>query len=150
MIRTLALATVVSLFAAGCASQTAPGGKAPGTRPGPQDAEWKNLGVTPNGNVMNEIDMLSVKKSGQQVTFRDRKTIFNLKKENFGDTPRHKQSVNTWQIDCQARTYRLTAMQLFDENGRQIGSYSYNDRQIKPAAIIPNSASWQQMQVVCK
>lgn len=150
-IRPLIVASLLSLLATGCATQsgsTSSPGKS-GTSTAVQDAEWKNLGVTPNGNVMNEIDTLSIQRRGSLATFRDRKTLFNPKKENLGDTPLHKRSINTWQIDCQSQTYRLVAMRLYDDGGRQIASYSYNDKQIKPAAIIPNSASYQQMQFVC-
>ena len=84
------------------------------------------------------------------VSFRDRKTIFNLKKENFLSTPRHKVSINSWQIDCSQRTFRLLDMVLFDENGRQIASFTYNDNQIKPMPVVQNSASYQQMLLVCK
>ncbi len=146
------LISLAALLAAGCATHTGPGGSESATGKAgaaQQEADWQNLGVTPNGNVMNEIDKLSIKKRGSLVSFRDRKTIFNLKRENYGDTPRHKVSINNWQIDCQALTYRLLGMTLFDENNRVVASYSYNDKQLKPAAIIPNSASYQQMQFVC-
>ncbi|NHR08174.1 hypothetical protein HA052_23565 [Chromobacterium haemolyticum] len=116
----------------------------------PANADWQNLGVSPNGNILNELDKLSVRKQGQVVSFRDRKTIFNLKKENFLSTPRHKVSINTWQIDCSQRTFRLLDMVLFDENGRQIASFTYNDAQIKPMPVVQNSASYQQMLLVCK
>lgn len=107
-------------------------------------------GGLPNGNILNELDKLSVRKQGQLVSFRDRKTIFNLKKENFLSTPRHKVSINSWQIDCSQRTFRLLDMVLFDENGRQIASFTYNDNQIKPMPVVQNSASYQQMLLVCK
>jgi hypothetical protein len=98
---------------------------------------------------LSEIDKLSISQQGSLVTFRDRKTIFNINKENFLNTPRHKVSVNTWQIDCSARTFKLISMILFDEHGRQIASFTYNDDQIKPMPVIQNSASYQQMQYVC-
>jgi hypothetical protein len=41
-------------------------------------------------------------------------------------------------------------MVLLDENGRQIASYTYNDNQIKAMPVTQNSASFQQMQYVCK
>jgi hypothetical protein len=113
------------------------------------NADWQNLGVSPNGNILNELDKLSVKRNGDQVTFRDKKTIFNPKKENFLSTPPHKYSINTWQIDCGTQTFRLLNMSLFDENGRQVASYTYNDKQIKAMPIVKNSASFQQMKFVC-
>lgn len=151
--RFAALAAVLIL--AGCASapqSTRPAaGSAASTAAASQaNADWQNLGVSPNGNILNELDRLSIKQQGSLVTFRDRKTIFNLKKENFLSTPRHKTSLNSWQIDCAAHTFRLLDMQLFDENGRQIASFSYNDSQIKAMPVVQNSASYQQMLQVCK
>jgi gamma-glutamyltranspeptidase len=37
-----------------------------------------------------------------------------------------------------------------EENGKPVASHTYNDGEIKPAAITPNSASHQQMQAVCR
>ncbi len=144
-----------SVLLAGCASQPAKPsvstGKPATQAPSQQaNADWINLGVSPNGNILNELDKLSIRQQGNTVTFRDRKTIFNVKKENFLSTPRHKVSVNSWSMDCAARTFRLTGMVLFDENGRQIASFTYNDSQIKPMPIVQNSASYQQMLQVCR
>ncbi|POZ59960.1 surface-adhesin E family protein [Chromobacterium alticapitis] len=145
------------LLLAGCA--TAPQQAAAPAKPAAQpsapaapaaSADWQNLGVSPNGNILNELDLLSVKREGALATFRGRKTIFNLKKENFLTTPRHKVSLNTWQIDCAQHTFRLLDMALFDENGRQIASFTYNDSQIKAMPVVQNSASYQQMLLVCK
>ena len=149
--RVLALMAAASILA-GCASApTSTLSHRPVRPPVNQpSADWENLGVSPNGNILNELDKLSIKREGTLVTFRDRKTIFNLKKENFLSTPRHKVSINTWQMDCNARTFWLKAMVLFDENGRQIASFTYNDGQIKPMPVVQNSASYQQMQWVCQ
>jgi hypothetical protein len=149
--RLLALLVSASLLT-GCANQ--PGafskyGSGADPHANTASADWDNLGVSPNGNILNEIDKLSIKKQGALVSFRDRKTIFNIKKENFLSTPRHKVSLNYWQIDCTDKTYKLTGMILFDENGRQVASFTYNDSQIKPMPVVQNSASFQQMQYVC-
>ena len=99
--------------------------------------------------VMNELDELSIRRQGNRVTFRDRKTIFNLKKEDFQGSPRHKTSINTWEIDCARQTYRLQTMSLFDENGRLITRYSYSDRDLPATPITANTASHYQMKQVC-
>jgi hypothetical protein len=147
--RFLALALLSGILA-GCATPTAtsPGGGQTAQTNVPS-ADWENLGVSPNGNILNEIDRLSIQRQGDMVSFRDRKTIFDLHKENFLGTPRHKVSINNWVIDCQAHTFQLKTMTLFDENGRQIASFTYNDNQIKPMPVVQNSASYQQMLYVC-
>jgi hypothetical protein len=149
--RLLALLAAAGMLT-GCANQldiTKPQVSAPVPGSGAPSANWENLGVSPNGNILNEIDRMSIQQHGSQVSFRDRKTIFNLKKENFLNTQPHKVSINSWQIDCAARTYRLTGMILLDEKGRAIASFSYNDEQIKPVPVVQNSASYQQMLYVC-
>ncbi|OHX14853.1 surface-adhesin E family protein [Chromobacterium sphagni] len=146
---------LVLLLLAGCATTPQPATTPATVKPAepsaaPASADWQNLGVSPNGNILNELDQLSIKRQGPLVTFRDRKTIFNLKQENFLSTPRHKVSLNSWRIDCSQHTFRLLDMVLFDENGRQIASFSYNDSQIKAMPVVQNSASYQQMLLVCK
>lgn len=146
----------IMLSLGGCATKpvTPPGTPIPSLPSSPNtppsaSADWENLGVSPNGNILNEIDKLSIKREGSRVTFRDRKTIFDLKKENFLVTPPHKASLNTWVIDCTHRTFKLINMELFDVNGRRIANFSYLDGQIKPTPVVQNSASYQQMLYVC-
>lgn len=146
--RFLALTLLAGLLA-GCATPPASSSRGSSGSGNVPTADWENLGVSPNGNILNEIDRLSVRHQGNLASFRDRKTIFDMSKENFLSTPRHKVSINSWQIDCSAQTFQLTAMILFDENGRQVASFTYNDSQIKPKPVVPNTASYQQMLYVC-
>lgn len=150
MLLRIAAACLTAILFAGCATPTgAPslGGYKP-VKPD-SNSNWQNLGVSPNGNILNELDQQSLQRNGNVVTFRDKKTIFNPKKEDFKSTQPHKFSVNTWQIDCSARTFRLLSVSLFDDAGRQIASYTYNDGQIKALPVVQNSASFQQMRFVC-
>ena len=114
------------------------------------NADWVIMGVTPNGNILHEVDKLSIQRRGNLVLFRDRKTIFNPKKENFLSTPRHKQSINQWEVDCTAATFRLAAMTLLDENGREILNRTYNDSEIRAMPVVKQSAGFQQVDYVCK
>lgn len=114
------------------------------------NADWVIMGVTPNGNILHEVDRLSIQRRGNLVLFRDRKTIFNPKKENFLSTPRHKQSINQWEVDCAASTFRLARMTLLDENGREILNRTYNDSEIRAMPVVRQSAGFQQVDYVCK
>ncbi|NDV13383.1 surface-adhesin E family protein [Crenobacter caeni] len=144
------LASLAALALAGCATRTPTERPSVPSKP-VANADWHNLGVSPSGNVLHEIDGLSIRKVGdREFSFRGRKTVFNPRKENFLNTPPHKVSVNQWVVDCQARTVRLTGVALFDENGRQIGTpYTYNDKQIRAMPIVKNSASYHQYEYVC-
>mgnify|MGYP006171064323 CR=1 FL=1 len=77
--------------------------------------------------------------------FRDRKTIFNPRKENFLNTPQHKYSLNQWEVNCTAKTFRLRSMALLDDGGRQllIGTFeaarAQND---KLASWNPEGPNW--------
>lgn len=114
------------------------------------NADWHNLGVSPSGNVLHEIDGLSIRKvADRRFGYRERKTIFNPGKENFLNTPRHKTSINHWVVDCQARTTQLASVALFDETGRAVANYTYNDKQMRAMPIVKNSASYQQFEYVC-
>ncbi len=150
MLHRSCLPALLAIWLAACATVTPEEPARPTVLRDPgANAQWQNLGVNPNGNILHELDKQSLVRHGHLVTFRDRKTIFNLKRETFGQMPRHKVSVNSWRIDCQAQSYQLLASTLYDENGRTVASHTYNDGEIKPAAIPPNSASHQQMQFVC-
>ncbi|WP_147696055.1 surface-adhesin E family protein [Vogesella mureinivorans] len=161
LIPALLLASVL----AGCATAphpaspptTRPGAGGLGNQPAPAgkplaipNAEWVIMGVTPNGNILHEVDKLSLQRRGTLVQFRDRKTIFNPKKENFLNTPRHKQSINHWEVDCAAATFRLNRMILLDDNGREIINRTYNDNEIRAMPVVRQSAGFQQVDYVCK
>jgi hypothetical protein len=158
-------AVLLAALLAGCASGPRPGPTVP-TKPGGgttspipvtpgkpvavPSAEWVIMGVTPNGNILHEVDRLSILRKGTLVQFRDRKTIFNPKKENFLNTPRHKQSINQWEVDCAGATFRLTRMILLDDNGREILNRTYNDSEIRAMPVVRQSAGFQQVDYVCK
>ncbi|MFN4238137.1 MAG: surface-adhesin E family protein [Vogesella sp.] len=123
----------------------------PAPKPAPiANADWVIMGVTPNGNILHEVDRLSIQRRSGLVLFRDRKTIFNPRKENFLSTPRHKQSINQWEVDCNGATFRLLRMTLLDENGREILNRTYNDSEIRAMPVVRQSAGFQQMDYVCK
>lgn len=143
-LNTLSLASILTLVA--CAQTPAPTFK---TVDEYSKKAWTNIGVSPDGNVLNEIDQRSIRKQGERVVFRDRKTIFNMSRENFLSIPPHKQSINTWEIDCRARTYRLIDTVLYDQNQRLISSAQYKTGETRHLPIQKDSASEHQFNIVC-
>lgn len=158
VIMRLIVLAAASLLLAACATAPRPGSTTPAKpdiRPGKQglvipNAEWQIIGVSPNGNILHEVDVLSIHQEGSLTVFRDRKTIFNPRKENFLNTPQHKYSLNQWEVSCAAKTFRLRNMALLDENGRQLLSRSFSDSEIKPMPVVKQSAAFQQVEFVCK
>ena len=75
--RLLAL-TVLAGSLAGCATQPVTMTQqpsavvAPVQQPAVPSANWETLGVSPNGNILNEIDKMSIQRHDNLVTFRDR------------------------------------------------------------------------------
>ena len=148
-----------SLLLAACATQPRPGSTKP-VRPGTPkplpapvtvpNAEWQIIGVSPNGNILHEVDVLSIRREGALTVFRDRKTIFNPRKENFLNTPQHKYSLNQWEVNCTAKTFRLRSMALLDDGGRQLLSRSFSEAEIKPMPVVKQSAAFQQVEFVCQ
>ena len=155
---------LVSVLLAACASQTAPpagtqpgkptgsAGSKPASKPVTPipNAQWHIIGVSPNGNILHEVDVLSIRREGGLTVFRDRKTIFNPRKENFLNTPQHKYSVNQWEVNCSARTFRLRTMALLDDGGRQLLARSFGESEIKPMPVVKQSAAFAQVEFVCQ
>lgn len=136
------IGTVLVLSA--CVTTDTPGSKASG------GGKWVNVGVSIDENVLHELDKSSIKRTGNIVTFRDRKTIDNIDKEHFLNVPVHKVSINNWEINCQAKTYRLINMDFFDEKGQSLGGVIYPEKDVAPMRIVRGSTTEKQQQIVCQ
>lgn len=60
------VAALLAVGLAACATQEDPGRSAP-RDPGAA-TQWQNLGVTPNGNILHELDKQSIVRHGDVVT----------------------------------------------------------------------------------
>ena len=87
--------------------------------------------------------MIAVMKKELLDLFRDRKTIFNPRKENFLNTPQHKYSLNQWEVNCTAKTFRLRSMALLDGQGHILASTQAGEAglQIEVQQLLPDNAS---------
>ncbi len=138
------VAVGATLLLAGCPSVHSPLGDAA------KGGSWVNLGVSTNSNVLHELDKNSIKKNGTLVTFRDRKTIEDLSKAHFANTPAHKVSMNTWEVNCKNKTYSLVSIQLFDKGGQSIYKQDYDKSNRTFMSITRGSPSEKQVTYVCK
>ena len=109
---------------------------------------WKENGVSVNGNVSHAIDTASIQPGANQtVSYRERLTVRDPEQEHYANTPHYKTALNEWQLDCRARTYRLMAVQMFDDAGKVLAAHRYQN--IRPQAVVKGSASGNQFEQVC-
>ena len=59
-----------------------------------------------------------------------------MKEERFVNTPAYKTAIGDWEIHCTNKTYRLTALQLLDEHGKEISKHSYTATNIRPMSVM--------------
>lgn len=111
---------------------------------------WLSLGVSQNSNILHELDQSSIKKNGSVVTFRDKKTFSDISKEHFQYLPKHKYSLNTWEINCPNKTYRLVSTQLMAENGTQVWEKTFDFNTAPTRKIVAGSSTDKQYQAVCR
>ena len=119
------------------------------TTSGGVSGNWDNIGTISDGNIKVAIDKNSIKKNGTLVTFRDRKTVSKMKEERFVNTPAHKTAIGDWEIHCTNKTYRLTALQLLDEHGKEISKHNYTATNIRPMSVMNGTITEKQFEAVC-
>ena len=119
------------------------------TTSGGVSGNWDNIGTISEGNIKVAIDKNSIKKNGTLVTFRDRKTVSKMKEERFVNTPAYKTAIGDWEIHCTNKTYRLTALQLLDEHGKEISKHNYTATNIRPMSVMNGTITEKQFEAVC-
>lgn len=138
--RILSLSTlaVAAIFLAACASN------------GPSiSGNWQDIGTTSNGNIKASIDKSSIKRSGNLVTFRDKKTVVKTSEERYVNTPTYKTAVGTWEINCSNKTYRLSALQLLDDHGKVLINETYSSTDIRPMSVMKGTLTEKQYEAIC-
>ncbi|MDO5059927.1 MAG: hypothetical protein Q4D82_08270 [Neisseria sp.] len=110
---------------------------------------WQHIGNTHNGNIRAYIDKDSISRQGDNVSFRDRKVVQKPEQERYVNMPAYKTAVGTWQIQCRAKTYRLTALQLLAADGREIFNQQYAASMVAASNIPAGSLTEAQWKTVC-
>ena len=111
--------------------------------------DWEHIGNTNNGNIRAYIDKDSIKRNGQFVSFRDRKVVVKPEEERFENTPRYKTAVGEWEMHCGNKTYRLTSLNLLNDNGGSVMQQTYTSVNLRPMAIGNGTITEKQYQFVC-
>lgn len=99
------------------------------------EGSWQSIGESNDGNLKNYIDKSSIRRSGNTVTFRDKKTVVKPAQERYTNTPKYKTAIGTWEINCANKTYRLSALTLLDNDGKEVMKQSYTPVNVRPMPI---------------
>ncbi len=142
MMRTLLKATPLLLSAAILAACVT-------TNPVSTPGSWQTVGTSADGNITHEINRSSIKRNSNTVTYQDRKTLKDPKK-HVNNLPEHKVSINTWEMNCSDKTYRITNSELYDTMGKLIFNDSFNTQNIRPLKVVTGSPVAKQLEQVCK
>lgn len=116
---------------------------------GGNGGNWQSIGSSSNGNIKIFIDQSSIQKSGQLVTFRDKKVVSKASEESFANMPQYKTAISTWEIHCANKTYRLNALQLINEQGKVIANEKYTATSLRPMSVMNGTVTEKQYEQVC-
>ena len=61
----------------------------------------------------------------------------------------YKTAIGDWEIHCTNKTYRLTALQLLDEHGKEISKHNYTATNIRPMSVMNGTITEKQFEAVC-
>lgn len=118
---------------------------------------WHYLATTKDNNIIIELDALSVKPITTNIyQFVERKTIKNPLKNQFNidnnasQIPQYKYLINTWQINCNTKEYKLIASKSYNKSGSILDSQSYSSPLDNNwTEINSNTIAWMQYKYVC-
>lgn len=110
---------------------------------------WQNINRIHNGNIEISYDSGSLKKQGNTVSIRDRKIVRDTNKETYYDTPNYKIAISDWEFHCTQQTYRLVALQFWDNKKNEIAKYQYTSNQIQPMPIMQNTPTQALFDIAC-
>ena len=102
------------------------------------------------GRVCEVITSVSktVQKNGNTVTFRDRKTVKNPQLETTPNLPVFKTAINTYQMQCREKTYRIIATELRNAQDVVVYQQSFGS-QVPMQRITQGSPAQKQFESVC-
>ena len=92
---------------------------------------WKEIGKINEGNIDVSYDTGSLKRQGDTATLTDRKYVHKPSKENYRNTPEYKYAISQWAFQCDARNFRITQAQFFNDKGVSLAKHQYSAGQTR-------------------
>lgn len=102
-------------------------------KPGGDTNNWRYLGTSEDGVLVDEIDINSISliptiKNNSNYTYQDRKTIVLTNEFNYpNNQPRFKYLISNWQINCTTHEYLLNSTTLYNDAAIKLISYNYSN-----------------------
>ena len=125
-------------------------------KPGGSGNNWRYLGTTDDGVVVDEIDINSINGVGgnantQVFNYQDRKTVVIPNQFSYpSNQPRFKYLLSTWQINCTSKEYILSTTTLYNESGVKLIHYNYaNNSDVKWLQLGNGSFAQMQYNFIC-
>ncbi|EEP66916.1 surface-adhesin E family protein [Kingella oralis] len=138
----LAVAALALLAAcAGDGSSKNPAMKAQGS--------WKEIGKINEGNIDVSYDTGSLKRQGNTATLTDRKYVHKPSKESYRNTPEYKYAISQWMFQCDARTYRTTQTEFFNDKGKSLAKHQYSASQTRYETALPDTPAASLLNIAC-
>ncbi len=100
--------------------------------PGGSGTNWRYLGTTKNGLLVDEIDSSSItyqqnNNNNKIANYKERKVIIYPNLFTYpSNQPRFKYLISNWQINCDTKQYNLIDTTLYSETSQKIISYNYS------------------------
>lgn len=113
---------------------------------------WHYLATSSDNNIISEIDTNSIKQITPNIyQFIERKTIKSMSKlpDNIS-TNGYKYVINSWQMNCESLSYKLTTSDSYDKLGNKIVNLSLANALNNTWISIPKqSIAYAQYKYIC-
>jgi len=123
------------------------------TPPGGTDKNWRYLGMSDDGQLIDEINDTSITSNQPQLYYyQDRKTVATPDKftSYLADQPHYKYLVSNWQMNCNDKSYIILNTTLYNESAVQLATYDYRaDTNVKWIKIGSSSLAELQYEYIC-
>lgn len=124
------------------------------TPPVGNDKNWRYLGLSDDGQLIDEINDSSIKPTdkAQIYNYQDRKTVTDINKFTAYTTgqPHYKFLLSNWQMDCNSKQYLILNTTLYDSSAIEQLKYDYTtDNSVKWVKIGNGSLAQLQYNYIC-
>ena len=136
-----ALTAAILLLLTACATKQPPDMRAKGS--------WQSIGKINDSNIEVSYDTGSISRQGSEAYIRDRKTVSSPSKESYRNTPEYKYAISQWAFQCDARNFRITQAQFFNDKGVSLAKHQYSAGQTRYETALPDTPAASLLNIAC-